>query len=150
VLLTAAGDWFELSGWWCRAGGYVLDGLRIGVSFVLLEVVVGLLAYGKVWGFLSLGTDHRAVAAPWLRVLFVDPGSLALGAVAVLRGAHGSGDALLASVGALVPGALTLVVYLWPLGSERNQTLIDKSAGSVVVNGDRLGAAAYLGAPHGG
>ena len=196
VMETASGDWFGPSGWWRRAGGYILDALVVGVSLNLFELVVSLAVYGKAWGFVSLGSGRAAVGAPWLRIamsilsagvtsayavwligrrrqtlgmqavgitvidpsgraltrrqvwlrglywlLFVELASLVVSTVQVLDGQHGVKRGVAA--GSLLPLACTLVVYLWPLGNGRNQTLIDKAAGSVVVRGNHLGAGAH-------
>ena len=199
VLLTAAGERFELSGWWRRAGGFILDALIVGVPFALFEVVLGLIFYSSASGFLSFGSQHPVLAGPalrlalsvastgvtfayavwfigrrrqtigmqavgitvidpsgraltdrqvWLRalyrVLFIDVAGLVVAAVTLHRDANQVRPASVAVSGlvSLVPAALYLLVYLWPLGSERNQTLIDRAAGSVVVRGDPLGPGA--------
>ena len=198
VLMTGAGDWFELAGWWRRVGGFLLDSLIVGIPVALLEIVLGLIFYSSASGFVSFGKLHPVIAgappriavsfismgvtfayAVWLigrrrqtlgmqavgisaidpsgraltrrqvwlralyRVLFVGLWSFAFGAATTIDHRH---HTALNVLDVLVPGALTLVVYLWPLGSDRNQTLIDLAAGSVVVRGNRLGIAATAGA----
>jgi uncharacterized RDD family membrane protein YckC len=197
--MTEAGDWFELSGWWRRLGGYLLDALIVGVPFVVFEIVVGLVFYSEPYGALSLGAAHRAIAGPgprialsflsmaltfayavWLigsrrqtfgmqavgitaidpsgraltryqvwmralyRVLFIGLWSFVISAAALIGSSDGRAHVGLMVVGALLTGGLTLIVYLWPLGNDRNQTLIDLAAGSVVVRGDHLGIAASV------
>ena len=198
VLQTATGDWFELSGWWRRAGGQILDDLIIGIPFAVVGFVVALsaahgdtthttftfgslastggglvplrilLAFAQlaavfayaVWligsrrqtvgmqavGVTAIDLSGRALTRRqvWMRalyrVLFVGLWSTALQAAVLVDDSRHVG---LTAVAEVVPFALTLLVYLWAVGSERNQTLIDKAAGSVVVRGNRLGSAAY-------
>jgi uncharacterized RDD family membrane protein YckC len=78
------------------------------------------------------------------RVLFIDLWTFLVGAAAFIGTTDGRAHAGLAAVGALVTLGLSLIVYLWGLGNDRNQTLIDLAAGSVVVRGDRLGVAASV------
>jgi uncharacterized RDD family membrane protein YckC len=43
VLVTTTAGGFELSGWWRRVGGFLLDDLIVGVPVFVIGVVVGLL-----------------------------------------------------------------------------------------------------------
>ena len=197
--MTEAGDWFELSGWWRRFGGYLLDALIVGVPIALFEIVIGLVFYSEPYGVLSLGRTHPAIAgagprialeffslvvtfayAVWLigsrrqtlgmqavgitaidpsgraltnnqvwmralyRVLFIGIWSFLLDSAALIGTTDGHSHAGLTILSAVLTGGLTLIVYLWPLGNDRNQTLIDVTAGSVVVRGNRLGVAASM------
>ena len=199
LLTTESGDWFELSGWWRRLGGYLLDALIVGVPFALFEIVIGLLFYSEPYGVLALGKAHPAIAgagprialdflsmaitfayAVWLigsrrqtfgmqavgitaidpsgraltnnqvwmralyRVLFIGLWSFLLDSAAVIGSTDGHSHAGLTILSAVLTGVLTLIVYLWGLGNDRNQTLIDVAAGSVVVRGNRLGVAASV------
>jgi uncharacterized RDD family membrane protein YckC len=198
-LQTEAGDWFELSGWWRRFGGYLLDTLIVGVPFALLEIVIGLVFYSEPYGVLSLGKTHPAIAgagprialnlaeiaitfayAVWLigsrrqtfgmqavgitaidpsgraltknqvwmralyRVVFIELWTFLITAAALIGTTDGRAPAGLTATGSLLTLVLILIVYLWALGNDRHQTLIDVAAGSVVVRGNRLGVAASV------
>jgi uncharacterized RDD family membrane protein YckC len=205
ILQTEAGDWFELAGWWRRAGGLILDSLIVGVPFGIVSVVVFALAFRngngslfgvngfngvtgeseglvplrlllvfaetgvafayavwligsrrQTWGMQAVGVtaidpSGRALTRRqvWMRalyrVLFVSLWANLLSAAVIIDHRRHAG---LSTAASLVPVALDAVVYLWVLGSERNQTLIDKAAGSVVVRGNRLGLAAVAAVAH--
>ena len=75
------------------------------------------------------------------RVLFISLwGDLLSAAVVLDHHRH----VALSTASSFVTFALEALVYLWALGSERSQTLIDKAAGSVVVRGTRIGVAAMV------
>jgi uncharacterized RDD family membrane protein YckC len=198
-LMTEAGDWFELSGWWRRFAGYVLDIFIVGIPFAAFEIVVGLIFYSEPYGVVSLGRAHPAIAgagprialellsmaltffyAVWLigsrrqtfgmravgitaidpsgraltsyqvwmralyRVLFIGIWTFVVSSAALIGTTDGRPHESLTLFNAVLTGALSLLVYLWALGNDRNQTLIDLAAGSVVVRGDHLGAAASI------
>ena len=84
-------------------------------------------------------TPRQVRMRAFYRILFVSLWADLLNAVVLLD--HRSRPGLV-GLASLVPFVLDLVVYLWPLGNDRNQTLIDRAAGSVVVRGNRLGIAA--------
>ena len=195
--MTESGDWFELSGWWRRLWGYVLDSFIVGIPFTAFEIVIGLVFYSEPYGVISIGKAHPAIAAPgvriafdflamaitfayavWLigrrrqtfgmqavgitaidlsgraltgyqvwmralyRVLFIGLWSFLLFSAAQLGTTDGHAHRALTDLNLLLTVVLTLIIYLWTLGNDRNQTLIDLAAGSVVVVGDRLGVAA--------
>lgn|GEM_PF-6563596 len=204
ILRTEAGDWFELAGWWRRAGGLILDWLIVGVPFGTVNVLMLVLAarngngslFGvngvngvtgeneglvplrvllvfaetgvafayavwligsrrQTWGMQAVGvtaldpsgrplTRRQVWMRALYRVLFVALWANLLSAAVIIDHHRHVG---LGAAASFVPVALEAVVYLWMLGSERNQTLIDKAAGSVVVRGNRLGLAAVVGVP---
>jgi uncharacterized RDD family membrane protein YckC len=205
VLTTADGTWFELAGWWRRAGGLLLDWLIVGVPFAIVSglliaavapgrgfsVVVGLgdrattdtggvvalrialvlaqtavtFAYAvwligsqrQTWGMQAVGVTAVDVSGRaltrrqvWMRalyrVLFISLWVDLLTIVTVLDGQRHPAWGTATSTLQL---ALDLVVYLWVLGSPRNQTLIDKVTGSIVVRGTRV-AGAPVAAPWAG
>lgn len=202
ILRTASGDWFELAGWWRRAGGLLLDWLIVGVPFGIVNFVVlvfagrsgngGMLfgvngvtgetewlvllrvllviaptaaafAYAvwligsrrQTWGMQAVGitaidpsgrqlTRRQVWMRALYRVLFISLWSNLLSVAVILDHHRHVGLSAATSFVTLAPQA---VVYLWVLGSERNQTLIDRAVGSVVVRGKRLGLAAQVADP---
>lgn len=66
-LIPIDGRTFVLSGWWRRAGGFILDDLLLLVVALVLQVIVGILAYsdagafGLVGGHVTASPASRAV-----------------------------------------------------------------------------------------
>lgn len=124
-----------LAGWWYRVGATVIDGLIIGIPSVIIYATSKSLALyyvfygivGLVYFTLLIGSGGRTV------------GNMALGTKTVDSAGGttiGYGRAFvrwLVSFILGITGIGGLLDILWPLWDDKNQTIHDKAASSVVV-----------------
>ena len=61
MLVTSAGSSIPLSGWWRRAGGWILDIIIVEAFLLLINVLVGSVFYSGLSAFVSL---HHLPTAP--------------------------------------------------------------------------------------
>ncbi|MGD0982221.1 MAG: RDD family protein [Acidimicrobiales bacterium] len=129
---------FPLAGWGVRAVGAVADAVFIGVATYLLHLGAHVrtrtgylyldLAVSFAYSFALVGFWGRTLGMAFMR----------LDAVDAVEGRTPVGPAR-AAVRSVTAGALTVIPFaafldlLWPLWDERNQTLHDKAAGTVVL-----------------
>ena len=148
----------ELSGWWRRAGANVIDNLLMvlgaaavflvvwgltgepeaaGVSAYLAYLFISLVLYGLVYApFLMKRSGARngqtlGKQALGIRVVRLDGQPVDYGNSALREWV--ARTLVFQLAGAFVLGLATLLDYLWPLWDERNQSLHDKLASTVVM-----------------
>ena len=125
----------QLAGWWYRVGATVIDGLILGIIGLVFQLLLG-----RVGGELV----NFVIEAIYLIVLVGGSGQTigcrALGTKVVAadgRSQVGYGKAavrwivqIILFVLFFIPGLIDL---LWPLWDDKNQSLHDKAAGTLVV-----------------
>jgi uncharacterized RDD family membrane protein YckC len=172
----------QLAGWWLRFGGYVLDGIIVGVPSFIIGFLIGVTQRNNtIPGFVGTHLDWAAQVAIVITTLLITlgypylllrhngqtVGMMAVGVRAVDRASgvvlsaaqaarrvltffflvevweqisavigfhHIYGpEPILYSLFRVLALAALVTTALWPLGNPVNQTLQDKSAGTVVV-----------------
>ena len=165
---------YQFAGFWRRLVAYSIDGVIIGVVFIVLSIVAGLAYFSgamsgdsqawmaKLTNLERLGSLGIAISALYV-LLFIayftyfhsldgrTPGKKLLGLQVV--SADGSpisfGIAFLRSVGYLVSSLLFTVPlgYIWVVFDKKKQGWHDKIAGTVVIIRDQQGSAAGISIP---
>lgn len=127
------------AGWWRRVGASLIDGLVLLVPGLLVSllsssrgVVVLPLILGFVYQWQMLAAKGQTLGNMALGTAVADAttGAKPTSGRAAARAGASVGFELLSS---LTLGLLALVDALWPLWDQRNQTLHDKVASTVVV-----------------
>jgi uncharacterized RDD family membrane protein YckC len=129
---------FPLASWGVRAVGAVADAVFIGIATYLLHLGANVrtrtgylyldLAVSFAYSFALVGFFGHTLGMAWMRLYAVD----AVGGRTPIGPSR-------AAVRSLTAGALTVIPFaalldlLWPLWDNRNQTLHDKAAGTVVL-----------------
>jgi uncharacterized RDD family membrane protein YckC len=126
-----------LAGWWRRVGATVVDGIIISLPVGIVLAVLGLSGYGLsavddifivIYQIILLGAPRGQTV-----------GNMAVGTRVVDAVTGAPIGVSKAAARAIVELVLNVTVIggildvLWPLWDQRNQTLHDKAAGSLVV-----------------
>ncbi len=127
-----------LANWGVRAVGAIADSVVVGLATYGIDLVAGIrghtsylyldLAVAFAYSFVLVGFWGHTLGMAWMR----------LDAVDAVEGRTPIGPAR-AAIRSLSAGLLTIIPVtafldlLWPLWDNRNQTLHDKAAGTVVL-----------------
>lgn len=120
------------AGFWTRFGAAFIDGLVIGVPYIIIALAISPVAGYAVYllggiayfTYFEGGPTGQTVGKKALGIRVID---FATG------GPIGNGRAFIRYIGRIVSGLVIYLGYLWMLWDPEKQTWHDKMAGSVVV-----------------
>lgn len=128
----AAGTRAPLAGFWPRLGGYLIDGILLGVLQVVLAAVLG--KQSAIYALVLLVVDVGYFLYFWsttgqtlgdrvagVRIVREDGGTLSLGGAAIRY------------LGLIVSTLVVFLGLLWVIWDRKKQGWHDKMAGTIVV-----------------